>query len=254
MYEFIGKTEQEAIERASEAMELDSSQFDVEILESEGGLFRKDSVRIRVYPHHEEQQNWLDEIDREIDGTGKGSDSGDETAESDELYNWQEIQEPKVWEGRIRDFMQELLRRMGQDGNVLLYSRSDECLLLSVQDSGDPSQLIGKHGKHLEALQVVLNAHLGRLHDEENDVPTDLRVQLDVGGYRKRREAKLVKIARGIAAQVESRRSSRLLEAMNPSERRIIHKSLNDWPNISTVSEGEGVYKQIRIIYQGSSH
>ncbi len=245
MYEFTGKTEQEAIERASEALELESSRFDVEVLESEGGLFRKGSVRIRVYPHREEQQKWLDEME--------ANPGYYDTLE--ELPNWELVQEPKAWETRLRDFMADLLHRMcrGQEGQIVLYSDSAEHLLLSVQDSGDPSRLIGKHGKHLEALQVVLNAYLGRLHDEQNDVPPNLRVQLDVGGYRKRHEAKLVRIAKETADQVQSRKRSRLLEAMNPFERRIVHKALNDWPNISTVSEGEGLYKQIRIIYRGST-
>ena len=239
MYEFSGKTEQEAIESAGKTLKLDSSQFDIEILESERKLFGKNTVRIRVYPHGAESQNWHDEMDDAEEG------------EMDELLDWQELQEPKAWEAQIGDFMQELLRRMGQDGQVHLYSRGER-LLLRVQDSSDASQLIGKHGKHLEALQILLNAYLGRLHDEKDQIPPSLRVQLDVGGYRKRREARLIKIAKEMASQVERRKNSHLLTAMNPFERRIVHKALNDWPNISTVSEGEGMYKQVRIIYHGN--
>ena len=237
MYEFSGKTEQEAVENAGKALQLESSQFDVEILESEHKLFGKNHVRIRVYPNSVEPQGWHDDMDS--------------TQEMDELSDWQELDEPKLWEVQIRDFMQELLRRMGQDGQVQLYSRPDERLLLKVQDSSDASQLIGKHGKHLEALQILLNAYLGRLHDEKVHIPPGLRVQLDVGDYRKRREARLIKIAKEIASQVERRKNSHLLTAMNPFERRIVHKALNDWPNISTVSEGEGMYKQVRVIYRG---
>ncbi|MEM9423205.1 MAG: R3H domain-containing nucleic acid-binding protein [Spirochaetota bacterium] len=231
MYEFTGKTEQEAIERASEKLDLNSSLFDVEVIESSGGLLRKGSVRIRVYPHSED--NWLD--------------SADDLEEAEE---WEELTQLEVWETQLRDFMGGVLQRMEQDGEVRVYKLSGDRLLLSVCDSSDPSVLIGKHGKHLEALQVILNAYLGRLHDEENEVPENLRVQLDVGDYRKRREAKLVKLAKDVAAQVESRGSSRLLEAMNPFERRVIHKTLNNWPHISTVSEGEGIYKQVRVIYR----
>ena len=148
MYEFTGKNEGEAIERASEALGLDSSQFDVEILGNEGGFFRRGSVRIRVYPHHKEATEWLNDIEDSY-----LVDEDEDSSELDELLDWEELQEPREWEIRLRDFMQELLRRMGQDANIQLYSRSNQRLLLSIQASSDPSQLIGKHGKHLEAMQ-----------------------------------------------------------------------------------------------------
>jgi len=46
-------------------------------------------------------------------------------------------------------------------------------------------------------------------------------------------------------------RSSILLEPMNPFERRLIHTTLNDINDVETKSEGEGLYKQVRVIYKG---
>ena len=34
---------------------------------------------------------------------------------------------------------------------------------------------------------------------------------------------------------------------MNPFERRLIHTTLNDIPDVETKSEGEGLYKQVRV-------
>ncbi|MGP1440444.1 MAG: Jag N-terminal domain-containing protein, partial [Treponema sp.] len=49
VYEFEGKTEQEAIENAVSELGLEKDQFDVEILEvQKSGLFKKGIVRIRV--------------------------------------------------------------------------------------------------------------------------------------------------------------------------------------------------------------
>ncbi|MBO4547275.1 MAG: protein jag, partial [Treponema sp.] len=42
-----------------------------------------------------------------------------------------------------------------------------------------------------------------------------------------------------------------LLEPMNPFERRLIHTTLNDIPDIETKSEGDGLYKQVRVLYKG---
>ncbi|MBR4464757.1 MAG: protein jag, partial [Treponema sp.] len=43
-----------------------------------------------------------------------------------------------------------------------------------------------------------------------------------------------------------------LLEPMNPFERRLIHTTLNDFTDIETKSEGDGLYKQVRVIYKGA--
>ena len=38
---------------------------------------------------------------------------------------------------------------------------------------------------------------------------------------------------------------------MNPFERRIVHTTLNDISDIETESEGEGLFKQVRVKYKG---
>ena len=53
------------------------------------------------------------------------------------------------------------------------------------------------------------------------------------------------------ADKVRSGKTSILLEPMNPFERRLIHTTLNDIPDIETKSEGEGLYKQVRVFYKG---
>jgi spoIIIJ-associated protein len=77
------------------------------------------------------------------------------------------------------------------------------------------------------------------------------RVVVDAENYRSRREENLVRMARKSAEQVRRNHDSRLLEPMNPFERRIIHTTLNDMDDIITKSEGEGLFKQVRIIYRG---
>ncbi|WP_406033692.1 R3H domain-containing nucleic acid-binding protein, partial [Treponema saccharophilum] len=38
------------------------------------------------------------------------------------------------------------------------------------------------------------------------------------------------------------------LEPMNPYDRMIVHTTLNDIPDIETKSEGEGHFKQVRVM------
>ena len=79
----------------------------------------------------------------------------------------------------------------------------------------------------------------------------DTRIILDSENYRIRREEALVRLAYDTAEQVRNTRQSVLLEPMNPFERRIVHTTLNDIVDIETKSEGEGLYKQVRVTFRG---
>ena len=78
-----------------------------------------------------------------------------------------------------------------------------------------------------------------------------MKLILDTENYRVRREENLVHLAYNTADKVRSSHNSILLEPMNPFERRLIHTTLNDIPDVETKSEGEGVYKQVRVLYKG---
>ena len=112
-------------------------------------------------------------------------------------------------------------------------------------NSSKSSILIGRKGKNLDALQLLANAYAGRLGRE------DLRVILGTENYRIRREESLVRLAYTVADKVRMSRKSMLLEPMNPFERRLIHTTLNDISDVETKSEGDGLYKQVRVIYKG---
>src|SRR5574344_2111565 len=76
-------------------------------------------------------------------------------------------------------------------------------------------------------------------------------IKLDSENYRIRREESLVRLAYSTADKVRSNKTSILLEPMNPFERRLIHTTLNDIPDVETKSEGDGLYKQVRVLYKG---
>jgi spoIIIJ-associated protein len=77
-----------------------------------------------------------------------------------------------------------------------------------------------------------------------------MRIIVDAEKYRVRREESIIRLARRTADQVKRSQRSRLLELMNPFERRLIHTTLNKVENIDTISEGEGLLKQVRVIYR----
>ncbi|MCL2801729.1 MAG: protein jag [Treponema sp.] len=241
-FEFEGRTEKEAIDRAAGELGLEKDDFDVEILETQkSSLFKKGLVRIKVH----------------VGNFGTSSSSSRPSASSrpanergNEQYN--RASKPSFgapvpqdeFEEKMIEFTSGIIERMGYPGKVSILFREKHKLGIKI-DSGHSSILIGKKGKNLDALQLLLNIYAGRLGKEET------RVILDTENYRIRREESLVRLAYNVAEKVRESRGSVLLEPMNPFDRWLIHTTLNDIGDVETKSEGDGLYKQVRVFYRG---
>ena len=235
-YEFEGRTEKEAIDRAAEELGLEKDDFDVEILETHRqGLFKKGHVRIKVHTDRPVSRN-------------KPAESGGEESPRQERARQPIFGDPAAqneFEKKIIDFVEELIKKMGYEGKVSVMFRDEFKLGLKI-DSEHSSILIGKKGKNLDALQLLVNIYAGRQGHE------DIRVILDSENYRIHREESLVRLAYTVADRVRESRTSILLEPMNPFDRRLIHTTLNDITDVETKSEGEGLYKQVRVFFRGA--
>ena len=148
------------------------------------------------------------------------------------------------FEQKLVDFVTEMINKMGYEVTVEVMFREDKKIGIKLT-SESSSILIGRKGKNLDAMQLLVNVYAGHLGRE------DIRVVLDSENYRIRREESLVRLAYVTADKVRMNRNSILLEPMNPFERRLIHTTLNDIPDVETKSEGDGLYKQVRVIYKG---
>jgi len=237
IFEFEGRTEKEAIDRAAEELGLEKDDFDVEILETQRqGLFKKGFVKIRV--HTDKQADRPSGEQEEAKGFGAGRES------SFAHTGFGEPVPQNEFEQKLVEFTEELIRRMGYSGKVSVLFRENHKLGLKIE-SEHSSILIGKKGKNLDALQLLINIYAGRLGRE------DIRIILDSENYRIRREESLVRLAYSAAEKVRESRGSMLLEPMNPFDRWLIHTTLNDISDVQTKSEGEGLYKQVRVFYRG---
>ncbi|MPN50573.1 hypothetical protein SDC9_198200 [bioreactor metagenome] len=139
-------------------------------------------------------------------------------------------------------FVATILEKMGYQGKVSISFRKTRKLGLNIE-SDNSSIIIGRKGKNLDAIQLLANVFAGQ-------IDPDLKVIIDSENYRMRHEEQLIRMAFKTAEQVKKSGRSRLLEPMNPYERRLVHTALNDFGGVETKSEGEGLYKQIRITNQ----
>ncbi|HKI57794.1 MAG TPA: R3H domain-containing nucleic acid-binding protein [Trueperaceae bacterium] len=106
---------------------------------------------------------------------------------------------------------------------------------------GDPGKVIGRAGRTLAALEFITNAVINR--EEEDRV----RVSIDVGGYKQRRDERLRGEARKAASRVRKTGQPVELDAMSAAERRVVHMALADDPDIISESSGEGKDRHVVV-------
>ena len=214
--EYEGRTEEEAIDKAIEALGLTEDEIDVEVVEAQRpGFLKGGKVRIRV--HLADDDDALPELEPET-----------------------ELERQSI------EFVTALLEKANLPADVRIDHREPGRLTLEIL-TDDPAIVIGKHGSTLESLQLITNIHVGRINPEDEPV----RVVLDTEDYRYRREQSLVRMANRVAHEVRRTGRPRLLAPLNPFERRLIHAALGELAGVTTESEGDGLYKQIRVSYQG---
>ena len=106
---------------------------------------------------------------------------------------------------------------------------------------GEPGKIIGRGGQTLNALEYVTNAVMNRRED------ANVRVNIDVGGYKRRRDDRLRTTARKLAAKVGKTGQAVEMDPMSAAERRVVHMALIDEPGVVTESEGKGRNRHVVI-------
>ncbi|MDR7545443.1 MAG: RNA-binding cell elongation regulator Jag/EloR [Armatimonadota bacterium] len=105
----------------------------------------------------------------------------------------------------------------------------------------DVGPLIGRHGRTLDALEILLAIHLQRALGRR------VQVTVDAAGYRARREQALVAVARRAAERAVAGQTVVALDPMEPRERRIVHLALKDDSRVETTSEGEAEHRHVVV-------
>jgi len=105
----------------------------------------------------------------------------------------------------------------------------------------DAELLQSQTGELLEALQHLINQVFGR------SLTAGARLVCDVHGFRATREAELQAMANLAANRVRQTGVAFTFEPMSANERRIIHLTLADSPDLFTESIGEGSDRKLRI-------
>ncbi len=215
--EMSGKTVEDAIEKALEQLGLTREEIKITVLkEGKSGMFGigAEEARVLVEPISTEP--------------GRADSS-----ESEKI---------------ARGILEGLLRLMGFQAKVIreesFIGDDDETripITFNITGDDDVGILIGRHGQTMASLQYLVRVMV--THHIENSPP----IIIDIDGYKERRYNALRETARRLAEQVKTRRVPFTLEPMPPIERRIIHMTLANDPNVTTQSTGEGDARKVVI-------
>jgi spoIIIJ-associated protein len=96
----------------------------------------------------------------------------------------------------------------------------------------DLSQLVGRNGEVLEALQELTRLAVYRETGERS------RLMLDISGYRAEKREQLVRLAEETMATVRETGEAVSLDPMSPFERKVVHDAVSA---AGLTSESEGV-------------
>ena len=139
------------------------------------------------------------------------------------------------------DYLSPIFTLMGVENFTFSAVKKGAATILKV--SGEHmGALIGRRGETMESLSYLASLVVNRMEGPY------VKLGLDVGGYRNKREDDLSALARRIADRVIRTGCFYEMEPMNPYERHIIHTAIAGMEGVRSESKGEGRDRRV-VIY-----
>ena len=258
-----GKTEEEAIRKALQQLQMDRDDVSVEILErAKSGFLGIGSspARVRVTYGQQEPEAPAAPVQPEKKPEKKPEPKPQQPkpqkAEAPKAAP-KAPEAPKAAETpaapaqelcqddnarRITEFLTGLLEHMDSPAQVQV-TETEKGRYSVVLEGQKLGQLIGRRGETLDAIQQLTNYAVNSGREKR------IRVHVDAENYRAKREQSLESLARKVAGKVTKYRRSVTLEPMNAYERHVIHAALQDHPDVTTFSTGTEPNRRIVVAY-----
>lgn len=237
--EFEGKTAEEAIQKASRALNVPEEDLEIDIIEpGSSGIFgmggRK--AKVRVHLKHAEA-----ETDAEADEFLEGF-STDEYAPDEESLQEGTAEEPasSADVAVAEESLRKILGLIPLEATVRAENSGGKISLLIEGDRS--GLLIGRKGKTLDAIQFIVNKIVNKALDRK------ISVVVDSENYRKRREEILTEMALRMGEKAKRIKKPVTTSPLNPHERRIVHLALKGDGLLDTKSRGDGLLKRVIIV------
>ena len=271
------KTKEKAIELALEEIGKSRDEVEVEIIEEEstgflGLIGNKDAV-VRV-SYEEDIKEALSNLEREIEDTK--FTANEDVSEEEEIIdnNKEAVVVPEVTENKeeeveaeaeektepvdygrakqksdidkfyeAKDLLEKILLAMHFEDVTVIGNLEDNIIKLEAKVSEkDTGIAIGKAGSTLNAIELIIRK---AIDSRRNNV----RINIDINSYKKRRDEKIIDLAADTARKVQRSKKSWNLRYMNSYERRLAHEEISKYPNVSSHSEGNDPKRYVVVDY-----
>lgn len=104
--------------------------------------------------------------------------------------------------------------------------------------------LIGKDGKNIDAIQILLRQAVC------NQTNQNIKVLVDISGYKNKKNKNLEFEIKKICKEVLNTKIEVKLDPMNSYQRRIVHMVVSEFPNLKSESIGEAPNRYTVISYK----
>ncbi|MCK4302863.1 MAG: Jag N-terminal domain-containing protein, partial [Candidatus Eisenbacteria sp.] len=175
------------------------------------------------------------QVEYEVLESGKGGVLGLFKGKSVRIRVWEKSAAQRL----ITEIVKQLFEKMGIDVDYRI-TQAEDAYEVDLQTSDADGLLIGRGGDTLKALQHLVSRMVGQ-RDE------NIRVRVDVAGYRKRSHEQLRRKALDLAERALSGGRDALSELLPADERRIVHLTLAENDKVTTRAIGDGQVKRVAV-------
>ena len=146
---------------------------------------------------------------------------------------------------KAKELLEEILTAMHFENVSVIGNLDGSIIKLDAKvDESDTGIAIGKNGASLDAIEFIIRKAI----DSRSN---NLRVNVDINNYKRRRDEKIVRLARETAQKVAQSGKSWNLRYMNSYERRLAHEEISKHRNVTSHSEGREPQRYVVVDYVG---
>lgn len=141
---------------------------------------------------------------------------------------------------KLVDYLEQAYRALGVDVSATVQSSGAKDVTIEL-NAPTPGRVIGYHGRRINAFEVLSVAFLNYQGVK------DAQVTLDSEGYRAKRAQTITRIGERAVTDVIASGQAVFLDPMPARERKLLHKQLEDNPNVKTYSQGREPFRSVVI-------
>lgn len=150
-----------------------------------------------------------------------------------------------IEKSEIKNFIKQYIKDLSEKMNLVIKTEikeNDAGINILLISNNNPL-LIGKEGRNLNAIQLILRQTVQKYGN------FNIKINVDASNYKQKKESKLKYEIKQLAKEVKNSKIEVKLDPMNSYERRIVHTIVSQFKELETESAGEEPQRYVIIKY-----